>query len=152
MLGRHSNTILNEIRAQQPDLVKDFALEVTGDVLAAEDFQLAKFLQPEQGCSISDVLEQFSLERIMSEAEVIVPSLCKLLRCVTTRDNPKENAAPRKDKSLISLSTLSIISPVALAVQSALIPSGQCPGVQSVQQHTIPPFPQCQSDSIFYGQ
>ncbi|KZP18366.1 hypothetical protein FIBSPDRAFT_956350 [Athelia psychrophila] len=92
MLGQHGDAILIEIRARQPELVKDFAL-VTEDVLATEGFQLARFLRPDEGCSMSEVLEQFSLERNMSEAESIAPSLCEVLHRVITRENTEENAS-----------------------------------------------------------
>lgn len=101
MLGRHGNAIMNAIRSRQPDMVKEFALDLTGELLAEEGQKLAEFLRPSQGQTTSDVLEQFSLERIMSEAEVIAPSLCKMLRLVAISEGSQEKDTIRKDRSLV---------------------------------------------------
>jgi len=44
MLGQHGEAILNSIRARQPDLVKQWAVNISGELLTEEGRQLAKYL------------------------------------------------------------------------------------------------------------
>ena len=44
MLGQHGEAILNSIRARQPDLVNKWAVSISGELLAEEGCQLAKYL------------------------------------------------------------------------------------------------------------
>ena len=44
MLGQHGEAILNGIRARQPDLVKQWAVSISGELLAEEGRQLVKYL------------------------------------------------------------------------------------------------------------
>jgi hypothetical protein len=62
-----------------------------------EGQRLAKFLQPQDGQATSDLLQQFLLERIMSEAEDIAPTLCQLLRQIVTKEKPKEKEKNTKE-------------------------------------------------------
>ena len=103
MLGQHGEEILNSIRARQPDIVKQWAVGVSGEILAEEGQQLAKYLQPRDNQTTSDLLQQFSLERIMSEAEDIAPTLCWLLRQISMKDQSEDKEKVRKNRSLVSL-------------------------------------------------
>jgi hypothetical protein len=103
MLGQHGEAILNSIRARQPDLVEKWAVDVSGEILAEEGRQLAKYLQPGENQTTSELLVQFSLERIMSESERIAPTLCQLLRVIATKQQPEEQEKVRKDRSLVCL-------------------------------------------------
>jgi hypothetical protein len=85
MLGQHGEVILNSIRARQPDLANQWAVAVLGEILAEEGCQLAKYLQPDKNQTMSELLVQFSSERIMSEADRISPTLCQLLRGIATK-------------------------------------------------------------------
>ena len=42
MLGQHGKAILNSIRARQPDIAKQWAVAVSGEILAEEGHQLVK--------------------------------------------------------------------------------------------------------------
>jgi hypothetical protein len=90
MHGQHGEVILNSIWACQPDVAEHWAVGISGEILTEEGQRLAKFLQPQDGQATSDLLQQFSLERTMSEAEDIAPTLCQLLRWIVTEDKPKE--------------------------------------------------------------
>jgi hypothetical protein len=103
MLGQHGEAILNNFCARQPDLVQQWALNVSGEILAEEGQQLADYLKPGETQTTSDLLQQFSLERIMSEAEKIAPTLCRLLREVSNITQTKPKDTVRKDRSLVSL-------------------------------------------------
>jgi hypothetical protein len=107
MLGQHGEDILNMIRSRQPDLVTRWAVGISGEVLAQEGQQLADYLRPGENQSTSQLLLQFSLERIMFEAEHIAPNLCHMLRQVTTNTKPSANEKVRKDRSLVRVVVIS---------------------------------------------
>jgi len=48
MLGQHGKAILNSICACQPDLAKQWAVAVSGEILAEEGHWLVKYLQPDE--------------------------------------------------------------------------------------------------------
>jgi len=66
------------------------AVSILGELLAEEGQRLAKYLRPGENQTTSKLLRQFSLERIMSEAEHIVPTLCQLLCQIATKEQPEE--------------------------------------------------------------
>ena len=103
MLDQHGEEILNSIRDCQPDIVKQWAVGVSGEILAEEGQWLAKYLQPRDNQTTSDLLQQFSLERIMSEAEDIAPTLCRLLCQISTKDQSEDKEKVHKNRSLVSL-------------------------------------------------
>jgi hypothetical protein len=102
MLGQHGKAILNNICSRQPDLVKQWAIDVSGEVLAEEGQHLVDYLKLDETQTVSSVLEQFSLERIMSEAEKIAPTLCQLLCEVLKSAQPQDKERVCKDHSLVS--------------------------------------------------
>ena len=79
------------------------AVDVSGEILAEEGHWLTKYLQPGKNQTTSELLVQFSLERIMSESECIAPTLCQLLRGIATKQQLEEREKVRKDRSLVSL-------------------------------------------------
>lgn len=100
MLGQHGDAILNAIQKRQPDLVRKWAIDLTGEILAEEGQKLAQYLRPEDGQKTSSTLEEFSLERIMADAETLAPNLCSLLRAVSDAERPTEDKT-RKNRSLV---------------------------------------------------
>jgi len=103
MLGQHSEAILNNIRARQPDLATQWAVNVSGQILAEEGQRLANYLRPAADRGMSDVLQKFSLEKIMADAEHIAPTLCNLLRQIATNSKPNARDNVRKDRSLVCI-------------------------------------------------
>ena len=103
MLGQHGEDILNNIRARQPDLVTQWAINMSGEILAQEGQWLANYLRPGADRKTSDVLQEFSLEKIMAEAEHIAPTLCQLLRQIATNSKPNAREKVRKDRSLVCI-------------------------------------------------
>ena len=98
MLGQHGEEILNSIRDRQ-----QWAVGVSGEILAEEGQRLAKYLQPRDNQTTSDLLQQFSLERIMSKAEDTAPTLCRLLRQISTKDQSEDKEKVCKNRSMVSL-------------------------------------------------
>ena len=49
MLGQHGEAILNSIQSCQPDMVKQWAIGISGEILAKEGQHLTKYLQPRDG-------------------------------------------------------------------------------------------------------
>jgi len=95
MLGRHGEAILKSIHACQLNLANTWAINITGEILAQEGKKLADYLRPPKGMPVSVVLKNFSLERILSEAEHIAPMLCQILHLVLT--SPKSNPTDKKN-------------------------------------------------------
>ena len=60
-------------------------------------------LSPGENQTTSKLLQQFSLERIISEAEHIAPTLCQLLRQIATKEQPEGKDKVQKDHSLASI-------------------------------------------------
>jgi len=103
MLGQHSEAILNNIRARQPDLATQWAVNVSGQILAEEGQRLANYLRPAADRGMSDVLQKFSLEKIMANAEHIAPTLCNLLRQIVTNSKLNARDNVQKDRSLVCI-------------------------------------------------
>ena len=49
MLGQHGEAILNSIQSCQPDMVKQWAIGISGEILPKEGQHLTKYLQPRDG-------------------------------------------------------------------------------------------------------
>jgi len=103
MLGQHGDAILNNIRARQPDLTIQWAVNVSGEILAEEGQRLANYLRPAADRGMSDILQKFSLEKIMADAERIAPMLCNLLCQIATNSKPNVRDNVRKDRSLVCI-------------------------------------------------
>jgi hypothetical protein len=103
MLGQHGEAILNNIHAQKPDLATQWAVNVSGQILAKEGQRLANYLRPVADQGMSDVLQNFSLENIMADAEHIAPMLCNLLRQIETNSKLNARDNVRKDHSLVCI-------------------------------------------------
>ena len=99
MLIAKGGDLLESIRRRQPKVVHTWAAKTTAEVLARESSRLAEHLRPQQNCGVTNVLLQFSLERIMSDAEKLAPTLCELLRSVGTSVVLPD--ADRKDRDLV---------------------------------------------------
>jgi hypothetical protein len=99
MLIAKGGDLLESIRRRQPKVVHTWAAKTTTEVLARESSRLAEHLRPQQNCGVTNVLLQFLLERIMSDAEKLAPTLCELLRSVGTSMVLPD--ADRKDRDLV---------------------------------------------------
>ena len=82
MLIAKGSDLLESMRQCQPKVVQAWAIKTTGEMLACKSSRLAEHLRPQQNRGISNLLKEFSLIRIMSDAEEIAPTLCELLRAV----------------------------------------------------------------------
>jgi hypothetical protein len=93
--------LLNDMRNKQPGVVNGWAAAATGEILADEGLKLASYLRPQQGRPLTDIMGEFSLERILTDAEMLAPTLCSLLRDFAT-NGAVSPAAERKDNDLVS--------------------------------------------------
>ena len=84
MLITKGSDLLNSIRRCQPKMAHAWAAKTTAEILARERTKLTENLRPRQNCGVADVLQQFSLQRIMNDAEELAPTLCELLRAIGT--------------------------------------------------------------------
>jgi hypothetical protein len=82
MLISRGSDLLESIRQRQPKMAHAWAAKTTAEILARESAKLAERLRPQQNRGVTHVLEEFSLTRIMCDAEELAPTLCELLRAV----------------------------------------------------------------------
>jgi hypothetical protein len=107
MLIHHGDRLLDLVHERQPALVNDWAVTLSGQILAKEANILADYLHPPQGQEVSEVLATFSLDRILSNARKLVPHFCDLLQKVCMKEKSSTETNKRKDCDLVS--TLSIL-------------------------------------------
>jgi hypothetical protein len=93
--------LLNDMRNKQPGVVNRWAAAATGEILADEGLKLASYLRPQQGRPLTDIMGEFSLERILADAEMLALTLCGLLRDFAT-NGAVSPAAERRDNDLVS--------------------------------------------------
>jgi hypothetical protein len=99
MLITMGSDLLESIRQRQPEMAHAWATKTTAEILARESIKLAANLRPQQNCGVTDVLQQFSLQRIMRDAEELAPTLCELLRAIGMPETVP--TAERKDRDLV---------------------------------------------------
>ena len=80
MFIRHGDAIFNGIRQRQPDVANDWAISTVCQLITAKGERLAHHFKPEQKKPVSEILKQFSMADFLSQAEVLAPSTCQLLR------------------------------------------------------------------------
>jgi hypothetical protein len=101
LLINKGQSLLNDMRNKQPGVVNGWAAAATGEILANEGLKLASYLRPRQGRPLTDIMSEFSLERILTDAEMLAPTLCGLLRDFAT-NGAVSPAAERRDNNLVS--------------------------------------------------
>ncbi|KAJ7869595.1 hypothetical protein B0H14DRAFT_3579250 [Mycena olivaceomarginata] len=107
MLINHGHELLDLIRARQPELVSEWITRVAGEILKDEGAKLAQHLRPPQGQGVSTTLANFSLERILADAEYIAPTLCFLLRSLAREDG--EDGTQKDKRGNIDLVVTTVI-------------------------------------------
>lgn len=107
LLINEGKGLLNDMRNKQPGVVNGWAAAATGEILADEGLKLASYLRPQQGRPLTEIMGEFSLERILTDAKMLAPTLCSLLRDFAT-NSAVSPAAERKDNDLVSTLTSSI--------------------------------------------
>lgn len=104
MLIAHGSEILDSIRTRQPQVANNWISQCSGEMIAIEGKRLADYLRPTQGQKVSSILESFSLERILKNAETIAPTFCNALSHVARGHiNHKTETRGQKDKDLASI-------------------------------------------------
>ena len=112
MLLSHGVELLDHIERRQPKTINHWITQRVGDMLAIEGQKLVEYLRPAQGQEITEVLRNFSLERILMKAECIVPMLCGALRNVGRNDGVDlVEGKSRKDKDLVSALCCTVLIP-----------------------------------------
>jgi hypothetical protein len=59
MLLFRGDALLDSIRSRQPAMANEWAVKITGKILAQEGEMLAEHLRPEQGRQVTDILDDF---------------------------------------------------------------------------------------------
>jgi hypothetical protein len=99
MLILRGSDLLESICQRQPKMAHAWAAKTTAEKLARESSKLAERLRPQQNRGVTHVLEEFSLTRIMRDAEELAPTLCELLRAVGVPE--ASPACERKNRDLV---------------------------------------------------
>ena len=97
MLISKGDLLLGSLQKRSPEVVNNWATQATGEILAREGAKLAQHLRPQQGIPLGDVLSVFSLEWILSDAEMIAPHLCKHLCEFATSDTKPSGECKNRD-------------------------------------------------------
>jgi hypothetical protein len=104
LLINEGKGLLNDMQNKQPGVVNGWAAAATGEILADEGLKLASYLRPQQGRPLTDAMSKFSLARILTDAELLAPTLCSLLRDFAT-NGAVSPAAEHRDNDLVSTHT-----------------------------------------------
>ncbi|TDL13616.1 hypothetical protein BD410DRAFT_735116, partial [Rickenella mellea] len=107
MLGAHGHEILDLIREKRPDIANSWAHGVTNEIYQAEANKLAKLLRPEAGQDISNLLEKFSLEELLTECKFVAPNFCSVLDTV---GHDQANPSERRDHSLVLITVVCMLA------------------------------------------
>jgi hypothetical protein len=104
LLINEGKGLLNDMRNKQPGVVNGWAAAATGEILADEGLKLASYLRSQQGRPLTDAMSEFSLARILTDAELLAPTLCSLLQDFAT-NGAVSPAAEHRDNDLVSTHT-----------------------------------------------
>jgi hypothetical protein len=101
LLINEGKGLLNDMWNKRPGVVNGWAAVATGEILADEGLKLTSHLHLQQGHPLTDIMGKLLLERILTDAEMLTPTLCSLLQDFATNGmvNP---AAECRDNDLIS--------------------------------------------------
>lgn len=80
MLIRHGESIFDGFHKRQPDVANDWAVSTVRQLVGVEGEHLAQRFKPQQKVPVSEILKNFSIAEFLSEAEILAPSTCQLLR------------------------------------------------------------------------
>jgi hypothetical protein len=103
MLIHHGDRLLGLVHERQLALVNDWAVTLSGKILAKEAKILADYLHPPQGQEVSEVLATFSLDKILANAQRLAPNFCNLLQKVCTKENSSVETSKPQDCDLVSM-------------------------------------------------
>jgi hypothetical protein len=80
MLIRHGNSIFDGLWKRKPEVANDWAISTVQQLVGAEGECLAQQFKPQQKVLVSETLKNFSMATFLSEAEILAPSTCQVLR------------------------------------------------------------------------
>jgi hypothetical protein len=102
MLIRHGNSIFDDLRKRQPEVANDWAVSTVRQLVGAEGERLAQRFKPQQKVLVSEMLKKFSMAEFLSEAEILAPSTCQVLRQIGLSGSSSTNRS--KKQELVSIS------------------------------------------------
>lgn len=97
MFIRHGHAIFDAIRQRQPDIANDWAISTVCQLITAEGERLAQRFKPEQKKPVSEILKQFSMADFLSQAEVLAPSTCQVLRQIAFSESSSPERIKKQD-------------------------------------------------------
>jgi hypothetical protein len=70
---------LNYMWNKHPGVVNRWATAAAGEILVNEGLKLTCYLHLQQGFPLTGIMSEFLLERILTDAKMLAPTLCGLL-------------------------------------------------------------------------
>ncbi|KAG1851455.1 hypothetical protein DFJ58DRAFT_728906 [Suillus subalutaceus] len=99
-LGTHGQQLLEGIHIRQPGITNSWVTSTASQLLINEGKKLAAFLHPPSGQEVSELLSNWSLERILVKAKKLAPTLCTFL-CHVSMD--PRLISERRDLDLVCI-------------------------------------------------
>ncbi|KAG6914065.1 hypothetical protein DXG01_002687 [Tephrocybe rancida] len=107
MILNHGTDILDTVRDIQPGVAHDWMLSGTAQLVDAEMDLLVDLFCPTQGTHIEDVLNGFSMQKVLQDAQNLAPSLMTVLQQAA---NVTREYKSNKDPDLIIGTTLCMLA------------------------------------------
>ena len=102
MIGIHGASLFTGFEIRQPEIVQDWAISTHRKLVDLESLALANHFKPRKGASITSIMDNFSINQFLADAESIAPTTCQVLRQVGFPDVSEKNESPRKNCDLVS--------------------------------------------------
>ncbi|EDR03084.1 uncharacterized protein LACBIDRAFT_331856 [Laccaria bicolor S238N-H82] len=106
LLTFHGHDLLNLIRDRHPSVANDWALSTARQLVSSECDSLSQRFKPAPGTSVSDILHRFSLREVLSDAEILAPTLFQILQQACGMLSTSQDQPSRKHPDLVLATTL----------------------------------------------
>ncbi|KAF8165833.1 hypothetical protein B0H34DRAFT_794172 [Crassisporium funariophilum] len=104
ILINHGHHLFDLIQQRQPEITNDWVISSHRTLISKQCQALAAHFRPQQGSSVTSILAEFSVKGFLSEAKLVAPTICQVLRQVGSSETSPN--AKYKDRDLILLTTL----------------------------------------------
>ncbi|KAJ3527998.1 hypothetical protein NMY22_g9572 [Coprinellus aureogranulatus] len=111
----------SRIHLRQPKPSEEWACKQLSGILEKEVRRLTGVFKPLPGSTVSDILESFSMDRLLEQAETAAPMLFLSLSTLTGYD---ESSDGRKDKDVVLGTVFAILAQQVLEAATWATPSG----------------------------
>lgn len=110
LLTFHGHDLLNLIRDRHPSVANDWALSTARQLVSSECDSLSQRFKPAPGTPVSDILHRFSLREVLSDAEILAPTLFQILQQACGMLSTSQDQPSRKHPDLVLATTLCMLA------------------------------------------